>query len=105
MKGGYYILDATGVNLLAAAKATVAGIHAKAITALATGKPIIMQNCVYGANIPASPVPCFGHMSSTSVVLHTAMLEITIDSADGVTITDNTPSEPTNNTKTSTKKG
>ena len=104
MKGGYYILDASGVNLLAAAKATVAGIHAKAITALATGKPILMYNCTYGANVPASPVPCFGHMSSTSVVLHVSMLEITIDNADGVTITDNTPT-PTNNTKTTVKKG
>jgi hypothetical protein len=103
MKGGYYILDASGVNLLAAAKATVAGIHAKAITALATGKPIIMYNCVYGANVPASPVPCFGHMSSTSVVLHAAMLEITIDNADGVTIVDNTPSS-TENTTTAKRK-
>lgn len=101
MNGGYSMLDASGVNLLAAAKATVSGIHAKAIAALATGKPIIMNNCTYGANVPTSPVPCFGHMSSTSVVLHTAMLEITIDNADGVTITDNTPSEdePTTTTK------
>lgn len=104
MKGGYYILDASGVNLLASAKATVSGIHAKAITALATGKPIIMHNCTYGANVPASPVPCFGHMSSTSVVLHVAMLEITIDNADGVTIVDNTPEEPTNNTTTTKRK-
>lgn len=103
MKGGYFILDASGVNLLAVAKATVAGIHAKAITALATGKPILMYNCTYGANVPASPVPCFGHMSSTSVVLHVAMLEITIDNADGVTIADKTPA-PTENTTTAKRK-
>lgn len=101
MNGGYFMLDASGVNLLAESKATVSGIHAKAITALSTGKPIIMNNCTYGANVPVSPVPCFGHMSSTSAVLHTAMLEITIDSSDGVTITDNTPTPdtPTTNAK------
>ena len=104
MKGGYYILDASGVNLLATAKATVSGIHAKAITALATGKPILMYNCTYGANIPASPVPCFGHMSSTSVVLHADMLEITIDNADGVTIAGSTLEETTNNTTTTKRK-
>lgn len=89
MKGGYILVDCTGIDLTAESAQTVTGIWKKAVTAIASGKPIIAQNCVYGEGVLVSPVTCFGwYISSTEIVIVGATLHIHIKNDDTVTVLD-----------------
>lgn len=89
MKGGYILVDCTGIDLTAESAQTVTGIWKKAVTAIASGKPIIAQGCVYGTGKPVSPVTCFGwYISSTEIVVVGATLHIHIKNDDTATVLD-----------------
>lgn len=87
MNGGYIMVDCKGMNLLAESSQTIAGLHAKCAEALASGKPILMCNCVYGTGVKLSPVSVFMIKESTSYVATASILQITVGADDSVTIT------------------
>ena len=88
MKGGYYLLDAKKVELTETDPQPVAGIFAEVKKALATGKPIVAENLLYGA-APVSPVNCFGwYLSTTEIVLVSATLHLHVKSDNTVTVLD-----------------
>ena len=88
---GYYMLDGLGIELTGNPK-TYAGAWDAAVTALATGKPIMAYNMLY-STAPVSPVPVFGwYLSSDTIVLVGATLHVHIEDDDTVTIVDVAPS-------------
>ena len=89
MKGGYFLADCTGLNLATSDSQTINGLWDKAETAIASGKPIVAHNCVYGAGVPVSPVTCFGwYIASDEIVIVGATLHIHIKDDDTVTVLD-----------------
>jgi len=88
MKGGYYLLDGTGVNLASAEAQSIAGSWAKAKKAVDSGKPLVMCGTKF-STVPVSPVPGFGwYLSSTEIVLVGATLHIHVKSDNTVTVVD-----------------
>lgn len=93
MKGGYIIADCTGIDLTSVSSQSIPGIWEKAKTAIASGKPIVAHNCVYGEGVPVSPVTCFGwYISTTEIVIVGATLHIHIKSDNTAIVVDVAPS-------------
>lgn len=89
MNGGYILADCTGLDLSSSDSQEITGIWEKAKTALASGKPIIAHNCVYGSGVPVSPVTCFGwNIAADEIVIVGATLHIHIKDDDTATVLD-----------------
>lgn len=92
MNGGYVMIDCKGLNLLSEASQTIDGLYEKSAEALATGKPIIVNNCEYGDGVPMTPTPVMGieeEEDGTSTIVFTAStLQIRVSSDDSVEIVD-----------------
>ena len=89
MKGGYYMVDCESLDLTSAESVTKTGFWKKAKKALASGKPIIAHNCIYGSGKPVSPVTCFGwYLADDSIVIVGATLHIIIGDDDSVIVQD-----------------
>lgn len=89
MKGGYYLVDCEGLDLTTSVKVTKAGWWDKAKKALASNKPLVCCNCVYGTGKKVTPVTCFGwYINSSTIVIVGATLHIQIDSDNGVVVQD-----------------
>lgn len=88
MNGGYYMLDATGLDLSETDPQEIAGSWDQAQTALAIGKPLVFCGAKYG-NAPVSPVPGFGwQISAGEIVLVGATLHIHVKDDDTCTVLD-----------------
>ena len=90
MNGGYILVDCGGLDLTTGSTpVTITGLYERAKTALATGKPIVAHNTVYGTGKPVSPVTAFGwEISATEVVIVGATIHVRIKSDDSVTTLD-----------------
>ena len=90
MVGGYYLVDCKGLDLTGGdTPQEIAGIWDDAVTALKVGKPIMAHNCVYGTNVPVSPITCFGrYISASEIVVVGATLHIHIKNDNTVTVLD-----------------
>ena len=101
---GYISVDMKGLDLTAdtsEAAITVSGLFAEASEAIDTGKPIYLVNTVNGNKGASTPIQAFGN-KGTAITLTASTYEISITSADAVTITSLIPASET--TKTSTRK-
>lgn len=85
MKGGYVLVNATGVDLNKAS-ATVNGIYAKFINAIGTGKLIIVQNIV-NDDLALTPVPLFAVVDSGAVKFSIGGYLVSISDEDAVSVT------------------
>lgn len=89
MNGGYYLLDCTGLDLTKDTAQTITGSWQNCVNALASNKPIIAHNCVYGSGVPVSPVTCFGwYIASDEIVIVGATLHIHVKNNDKCTVLD-----------------
>lgn len=89
MNGGYYMVNCKGLDLTDTDPQSIAGIWNDAVTAIATGKPIVAHGCIYGTGVPVSPVTCFGwYISATEIVIVGATLHIHIKSDNTATVLD-----------------
>lgn len=89
MNGGYFLLDATGLDLSSGSAQSISGCWQLAKDAIASKKPIIAHNCVYGTGVPVSPVTCFGwYISTTEIVIVGATLHIHVKSDNTCTVLD-----------------
>lgn len=89
MKGGYILVDCTGIDLTESAAQSIPGIWDKAVTAIAANKPIIAENCVYGTGVRVSPVTCFGwYIDTDEIVIVGATLHIHIKDDNTATVLD-----------------
>ena len=84
------MVDVSGLDLTGGdTPQSITGIWNKAVTALASNKPIIAHGCVYGTGVPVSPVTCFGwYISTTEIVIVGATLHIHIKNDNTVTVLD-----------------
>ena len=88
MRGGYFNVDCTGLDLTKSEKQTISGIWDKAVTAMKTYKPIMAYGCTYGTAL-VSPVPAFGwYIAADEIVIVGATLHVHIKSDDSATVLD-----------------
>lgn len=103
MNGGYVMVDATGVDLLAESSKTVAGIYNKFLKALQANKPIIAYGVSYGT-AGSSPISVNVIPGTNAVTVYTGVYSVAISNANAVVVTDLTASESsaesTNSAKT-----
>ena len=90
MNGGYVMVDCKGLDLTGGnTPQTITGIWNDAKIAMASGKPIVAHNCVYGTGVKVSPVTCFGwYISTTEIVFVGATIHVHIKSDNTVTTLD-----------------
>ena len=92
--GGYSMIDCTGLELTSESKLTISGIYNKVKTAYGANKPVYACNCTFGDKL-ATPLNVLVNPSpddATKYVCTAATLQLTVDSSDGVTITNMAPS-------------
>lgn len=95
MKGGYILVNATGVDLTktGATTQTVSGIFTKLQTAMKTGKLIILEGVIMGNGKAMSPIVVSPYVSSGAIVIKYNMDTISIANTNVITITPYTPPE------------
>ena len=88
MKGGYVLVDCKGLDLTSGSTQTISGLYNKVKAAMATGKMIIVENCIWGENGAISPISVFGvDMGSTNgIYLTVSTRQIRVSPANVVTI-------------------
>lgn len=89
LKGGYVLVDCSGLDLTKAEATSLSGIWKKAKDALASDKPIVAANCIYGTGVNVSPVTCFGfYLASDEICIVGATLHIHITDDDKYKVLD-----------------
>lgn len=96
MNGGYVMIDATGVDLLAESSKTVAGIYNKFLKALQSGKPILAYGATYDT-AGSSPIAVNVIPASNALTVYTGVYSIAISNADAVAVTNLTASSTKSN--------
>lgn len=93
MKGGYILVNATGVDLTKTGETTqtVSGIFTKLQTAMKTGKLIILEGVIMGSGKAMSPIVVSPYVSSGAIVIKYNMDTISIANTNVITITPYTP--------------
>lgn len=86
MANGYITVDCKGMNLLAESSQTISGLYADCVEAMASGKPIIAGNCVYGTGVNASPIAVMGIYEDTNIIFTFSILQIVVSNDDSVVI-------------------
>lgn len=86
MKGGYVLIDCTGVDLLTETEQSVTGIYNKVKTAYATGKMVIAENLIWGTGKVISPVQVFIVDFGTYFVITASTLQVWVTNADKATV-------------------
>ena len=103
---GYIMIDVAGLDLTAdtsEAAITKTGLFAAASAAIDTNKPIYIEGAVNGNKGACTPIQAFGN-KGTAITLTVSHYEISITSADAVTITDFIPAgDSTKTTRKSSK--
>lgn len=88
LKGGYILVDASGIELTETDPQTVPGIWDKAVAAVAAGKPIVACGTTY-STAPVSPVTGFAwYIASDEIVFVGATLHVHIKNNNKVTVLD-----------------
>lgn len=106
MKGGYYMVDCSGLDLTDATKQEKAGFFVAMQKALKSNKPLIAYGFVWGDNndSPLSPITFFAQAWTDSLIVGTASTKnITVNSDDEVYVTDLVASAAKTTAKTATK--
>ena len=86
MKGGYILVDATGLNLNSSSKQTVTGLYGRAKAAMATGKPCFVINCNM-SGMPCTPVSVVAWDEGDTGIIATGHVLRVLIEEDGVTVT------------------
>ena len=85
MNGGYIMVDCGGLDLTANAKKTYAGLYAKCKAALESDRAILACNCTYDSK-HVTPIAVFAVDYTSEIVFTSSILQIHVDTDDGVTI-------------------
>ena len=89
MRGGYVMIDCTGLDILTASGQTIHGLYKEMKKAYATNKPVMAVNCNWGDEI-ATPmnVLLLPDVAGTDVMSASfATLRIDVTKQDAVTVT------------------
>ena len=91
MKGGYFMVDCSGIDLTDATQQEKTGLFADMQKALKSGKPLIAYGMVWGDNsdAPLTPINFFAQQWTSTLIVGTASTKnITVNSDDEVYVTD-----------------
>ena len=83
---GYIMVDCNELELNSAEKQTIDGIYDRGVEALATGKPILVVNCLM-SGAKCSPISVVAWPENGGIIATGHVLRVAIDSDDGVTVT------------------
>lgn len=101
-KGGYTMIDCTGISLSTETKQTVSGIYAKVKKAYNAGKAVFAQGCTF-ANLATTPIQVMINPNpaegSTDFICTASTLQLWVDASDGVTVVNMAPSNRTTKSK------
>lgn len=86
MANGYIMIDCKEMDLLAAESQTIDGLYNNCVEAMASGKPIIATNCLYGEGVEASPIAVMGIFEDTDIIFTSSILQVVVSSDDSVVI-------------------
>lgn len=86
MNGGYFMIDATGVNLSAEEASKVDGLYSKVYTAMDSGKPVMLNNVLNGSDGLYTPIFVACSLSADVITVHTPHKSFTIANDDTVTV-------------------
>ena len=101
-KGGYTMVDCTGISLSTETKQTVSGIYAKVKKAYNAGKAVFAQNLTFASlattpiQVMINPNPAEG---STDFICTASTLQLWVGADDGVTVVNMAPSNRTTKSK------
>lgn len=85
--GAYIGIDCKGLDLTkGSTEQTIAGIYEDVQTAMATGKPIVAYNCIWGTGKPVTPINVFAIQFDGEVIVTASTLQVIVGSNDHVTI-------------------
>lgn len=92
LTGGYIMIDASGVNLLAESAQTKAGIYQTVQNAMRFNKPLYAYGLTWGSNRVISPVHVFAiQLYDNTITCTASTLQIVITSSDEITINNLAP--------------
>ena len=101
-KGGYTMIDCTGISLSTETKQTVSGIYAKVKRAYNAGKAVFAQGCTF-ADLATTPIQVMVNPDpapgSKTFVCTASTLQLWIGEDDGVTVSNMAPSNRTTKSK------
>lgn len=94
MTSGVFYIENAPINLSVTTKQTIAGIYSAISTAYELQKPTVIEGCTMGtANL--SPISVtIRPGTGTNYIIRSGVFDITVDNADGVTVTNLIPSTP-----------
>ena len=90
VKGGYALIDCTGINLQAQSTVTITGLYARLSEAIKEQKFVLACNIEFGSGNKMTPVPVMVNFETTSansdIVATSSTVQIWVDKDDVVTI-------------------
>lgn len=87
MNGGYILVDCNNLDLTKGeTPQTIAGIYDATKKAMATGKPIVACNCIWGSGKLVTPISIMAIDFGDVIICTAATLQIIITPASVVTI-------------------
>lgn len=85
--GGYIGIDCKGLDLTKGpTEQTITGIYEDVQNAMATGKPIVAYNCIWGTGKPVTPINVFAIQFDRQVIVTSSTLQVIVGSNDHITI-------------------
>ena len=92
MNGGYVMVDCDNLDLTkGSTEQTINGLYDRITAAMATGKPIVANGCIWGTDGPVTPFNIFCVQFSGYVTGAVSTLQVTVTNEDVVTIEDLAP--------------
>lgn len=87
MNSGYILVDCGGLELNSASTQSITGLYKRAKAALATGKPVLAENCLMNDDY-CSPVSVAAWQEDSTTIIATGhVFRVSIESDDDVTVT------------------
>lgn len=95
MKGGYQMIDCTGLDLTKATQQTMpTGFYQKLKDAIDSNKPVYAYNCVWGSGKPCTPLNVLVlQLNSTTITATGCTLQISVGSNDKATVSNLAPQQ------------
>lgn len=92
MNGGYVMLDCDNLDLIkGSTPQTISGLYGRVTAAMATGKPIVANGCIWGTDGPVTPFNILCIQFPGYVIGTASTLQVVVTNEDVVTIVNMAP--------------
>lgn len=87
MNGGYVMIDCTGLDLTkGSTEQSIPGIYSNTRKCMKTGKPIFVNNCIWGTDGIVTPISVLAIQFPGYIIVTASTLQIVITENDVITI-------------------